>query len=149
DGRGRARADLGPLGVHAVLLHVLHADRRERADADVQRDAHDLDAALANRVEESRREVEAGRRRGDGALAVGEDGLIAVAVALAMGIVFGFSADVRGQRLSAEGAQPSVEVVSEAKEPAADGTAGDLGPHATGDSSVLEEDRLAVAQAPP
>ena len=48
-GRGRGRVDLVALGLDAVILDALDADRLKRAVADVQGDLRDLDAARRER----------------------------------------------------------------------------------------------------
>ena len=77
--RERAR-HLEVLGVHRVIVEVVHRDRLERAEAYVQSARRDLAAARLEPLHERRREVKAGGRRGDRALGAGEDGLVALVV---------------------------------------------------------------------
>ena len=77
----------GGLGRNGIALAVemdfadaVDAERSECAEADVERDASDLDAFGSEGCEHLRREVQAGGGRGYGAALVGEDGLIAVAI---------------------------------------------------------------------
>ena len=79
----RGRRGLGDgesLGVDAVLAHVLGLDRPERAGAHVQDELGALDAALAQALEESGGEVEAGGRGGHGARLAGVDRLVPIPV---------------------------------------------------------------------
>src|SRR5207248_7791394 len=69
------------------------AHGKERPGTDVQGDGRERDAAQAQRLDESVREVEAGGRRGHGSPLASEDGLVALAIAR-----LGRAVDVRRQR---------------------------------------------------
>ena len=71
--------DLAAFGMHAVLRDVVGAHRQEGAGADMQRDGDALDAALLQRLEQRRREMQPGGRRRDRAVVGGEDGLVVAA----------------------------------------------------------------------
>ena len=75
-----------------MFAEIVDLHRLERADADVQRDAHDL-IALRDAVENLLREVEPGRWRRDRSSLLCINGLIRAAIALG-----GRSCDVRRQR---------------------------------------------------
>ena len=68
------------LRMHLVLLNFLHADWPESTEADVQRDERDLHALCADLLEQRRREMQAGRRRGGGALLFRVHRLVALLV---------------------------------------------------------------------
>jgi hypothetical protein len=93
DRRRRRRAHLVALAVHDVLGDALGAHRLERAGADVQRHRGALDAARGERGEQLGVEVQRRSRRRDRARPLGEDGLVARAVARVVGAL-----DVRRQR---------------------------------------------------
>ena len=80
DGLRRLRGDDVGLGLEAVVLDVLHRDRAEGARADVQDDLRDGDAGRAQRVEQSRREMQPRGGRGHAALLARVHRLVAVAV---------------------------------------------------------------------
>ena len=107
EGRGGLGGDLAPLGVHAVLGGVVGLDGQEGAGADVQRDEVAGDAARVERRQQRRREVQAGRRRGHGALAAGVDGLVALGVLRLDGALAG---DVGRQRRVAQRRDGLVEI---------------------------------------
>jgi hypothetical protein len=67
--------------VEFVIFDATDADRLEGSEADVQRDIDGLDAALTDSVENLRREVETGGRRGYRSALIRIDGLIALAIA--------------------------------------------------------------------
>jgi hypothetical protein len=78
--------------VEAVVLDALDAHGLKRTEAHVQRDFGGFDAALLKAAQDFWREVEAGRRRGDRTALAGVDGLVALAIPLAIG-----AGDVRRQ----------------------------------------------------
>ena len=79
--------------MHDVFGNVVDFHRLERADTDMQRDAHDLDSSGRDRSENLPREVQSRGRRGDRARFVGVDGLIRFAIAIGR-----WAADVWRQR---------------------------------------------------
>lgn len=68
------------LAMKADVFHAIDAEWREGAEADVKGQAGDLNSLCGEGVEDSGREVEAGCGRGDRALLLREDGLIALAI---------------------------------------------------------------------
>ncbi|KGD43715.1 hypothetical protein DO70_6589 [Burkholderia pseudomallei] len=96
------------LAVHPVLGEVFDAHRLERARADVQRERRALDAARLERGEHRVVEVQAGRRRGDGARVRGEHRLIAGLVGRVGRVL-----DVRRQRQPAVALDQHEAVVGE------------------------------------
>ncbi len=80
DGFGGLGGDAVVLRVQAHVLDPLDAQRSEGAEANVQRDAGDVDARDGKAVQHLRGEVEAGGGRCDGAALAGEDGLVALLV---------------------------------------------------------------------
>ena len=62
------------------FVHALHAQRRKRAQAHVQRDARNLHTPRRESIENLRREVQPGRGRGHRSALAGKDGLIALAI---------------------------------------------------------------------
>ena len=69
------------LAVHRVIGGVLNRDRQKRAGTDVESDETPLDAARVDGPQQAVGEMEAGGRRGDGALAPCIHGLVVIAVA--------------------------------------------------------------------
>jgi len=72
-------------------------DRRERAEPDVERDLGDVDATPAHVVEQARRQVEPGRRRGDRAGTAREHRLVADVVEGVPRVAGGIPVDVGGR----------------------------------------------------
>ena len=68
------------LRVHFVLGNLVHADRAERSEADVQRDESDGNALVPDTLQQFLCKVEAGRRRGGGTHLAGIHRLIALLV---------------------------------------------------------------------
>ena len=114
DGRGR---DLVGLRMHPVLGQVLGLHRLEGARADVQRHERLLDAAICERLEQRRIEMQAGGRCRDRAPDARVHGLVALGV-------FGDRrvGDVGRQRQLAVALEPGVQV-ADAFEPEAEETA--------------------------
>jgi hypothetical protein len=81
DAPARAGAHPDPLGVHVVVLEAPGTHRLEGPRADVQGHEVELDAALANRLEQLPIEVQAGGRRGHRARIAREHRLVAGLVA--------------------------------------------------------------------
>ena len=105
-GVGHARRDRHALRRQRVVLDLLRLDRAKGARADVKRELVKLDAAAPDGLEEARREVKPGRRRGDRPGRSRVDGLVALE------IVSGRrreSLDVRRQREPAVLAQQPVD----------------------------------------
>ena len=92
-------------GVETDVFDVFSADRLEGAEADVEGDGFDLNAAGAELFEDFGSKVEAGGGSGGGAELVGEDGLVALAIV--SGIV---AVDVWGQRHVADAIENSAKV---------------------------------------
>ena len=80
-----------------VVVRVLGGDGAEGAFADVQGDHGALDAGLHQAAEELEGEVQAGGGRCDGAGEARVDGLVALAVEGALGVVAARTLDVRRQ----------------------------------------------------
>ena len=80
------------LFVKAVILDALDADGLKRTEAHVQCDFGDFDAALLKAAQDFGREVEAGSGRGNRTALAGVDGLVALAIPLAV-----FAGNVRWQ----------------------------------------------------
>ena len=97
------------LGVEADVARVFDAHGLEGAEADVQRDARDLDAALFELGEDFRGEVQAGGGRGGGASFTGVDSLVALAVFRRVGLGL-VAVDVGRQRQVADALERCVEV---------------------------------------
>ena len=95
--------------VDDVYLRFANAERREGAEADVEGDFGDLDAAGSDCVEDSRGEVQAGGGGGDGAALGGEDGLVAVAIGRGVWHILG-TLDVGRQGHVADAVQNGEEV---------------------------------------
>jgi hypothetical protein len=76
DAGGGLGGDVAAFGVDLVLVDVVVAERQEGAGADVQGDGFALDVVGGEAREEVGGEVEAGGGGGDGALVLGEDGLV-------------------------------------------------------------------------
>jgi len=75
-----AGTDLEALDALVPFFEPLGVDWQESAAADVERYRRRLDTACREPLEQSAGEVEARRRRGDGARAPGEDGLVVAAI---------------------------------------------------------------------
>ncbi len=73
---GGVRGDLHPLEIHPMLFDAIDFHGLERAEADVQRHARDLDAPRRDGGEQLAGEVEARGRRRDRAGALRENGLV-------------------------------------------------------------------------
>src|ERR1041385_4376113 len=86
--------DPPPFPVHGMLLVIIDLYRLKRAETDVQSHARPRDAALLEAIEDGRREMQARRRRRDGAGLMSVDRLITIAIG-GMGLAF---ANVRRQR---------------------------------------------------
>ena len=78
---GQVRRDGVPLTVHAVGARVVVADRPERVQAHVQDQGRKTDPAGRESLQQARRKVQAGRRRGGRTVGIGEDRLVALGVA--------------------------------------------------------------------
>src|ERR1039458_3817066 len=89
-----------------VLLNDFFAHWLKRAQADVQRDLGRLDSALAYALKNFRREVQARRRRGDGAEGFGVDRLVTLPVRGRIRAI-----DVGRQRNVANAIEHSEEVI--------------------------------------
>ena len=76
----RVLADLEILGVHLVLLHVLHLHRAEGAQAHVQQHRHDVHALCPDALHQLRREVQTRRGCGGAALLPGVHRLVALTI---------------------------------------------------------------------
>lgn len=96
----RFRADFVTLFVHRVAGERFGFDGRERAEADMQGDETNLDAARANFGKKRFGEMQAGSGRGDGTRRRGINGLITDFVGGEIGGFFSF--DVRGEGNFAE-----------------------------------------------
>ena len=96
--RGRG-VDASPFGVHLVIARVVRLDRQEGAGADVQGHAMEARPRRLDALEQRRREMQTGGRRGHGAVFAREHGLIVGAVGGANGAARG---DVGRQRRRAE-----------------------------------------------
>jgi len=81
DGRGGGRRNGVRLRVDFVIFDAFDADRLKSSQTNVKGDLDSFDAALANAVEDLRREMKSRSGRGDGAAMSGVDGLIAIEVA--------------------------------------------------------------------
>jgi hypothetical protein len=106
DGLGGGGGERIALAVQADFVNSLHTQRGEGAQADVQRDAGDFDAASGERVEDLRSKVQACGGRGDGAAFAGEDRLVALAVGGSI-----VAADVGRQRDVADTVERGEEVI--------------------------------------
>ena len=71
--------------MHRVIGGVLDRDRQKRAGTDVEGDETPRDAARIDGLQQAVGEMQARRRRGDGALAPCEHGLVVIAVARVCG----------------------------------------------------------------
>ena len=80
DGGGGFGREGVALAVEVNVFDAIHSDGRKGAEADVEGDVGDLDAAVGDGLEDFRREVQAGGGRGDRAGLAGVDGLVALAV---------------------------------------------------------------------
>ena len=80
DAPGRVLADLIVLGVHLVLLHVLHLHRAEGAQTHVQQHRHDVHALCPDALHQLRREVQARRGCGGAALLLRVHRLVALPI---------------------------------------------------------------------
>ena len=103
---GRVRRNLKPLGVQLVLLDHFHSNRLKRSQSNMQGNLGGLDAALANALQNFRREVQARRRRGHRAGRLGVDRLILLAIFGCVGAV-----DVRRQRNVPDAVEDGEEIV--------------------------------------
>ena len=83
----RLRGNIVPLGVHGVLLHIVHLDGTEGAQPDMQGHKADVHAFRAHLIEELRGKVQPRRRRRRRALVFCVHGLIAVSVLQLVGDV--------------------------------------------------------------
>ena len=106
NGFGGGGSERVALAVQADFVHALHAQRGKGAQADVEGEAGNFDAASGERVEDLRSEVQPGRGRGDGAAFTAEDRLVALAVG--GGVV---TADVGRQRDVADAVERGEEVI--------------------------------------
>ena len=107
DCRCAARGDIEDLRVNRVRLDLVHANRRERAVADVHRDVGPLDAAGGELREQRRREMQPRGRRGDRSAGTRVDRLIPLAIRRAVGTL-----DVRRQRHVAQGVDGLIHVAA-------------------------------------
>src|ERR1039457_5758696 len=89
-----------------VLLTDFFGNWLKRAQADVWRDLGRLDSALVYALQDFRREVQARRRRGDGAERFGVDRLVRLAVGGRVGAI-----NVGRQRNVADAVGPAEQVV--------------------------------------
>ena len=94
--RAAVRWNLVPLPMQFVVFHFFYSYWLKSAQSDVQGDLGDFNSASANLVQDFRREVQSGGRRGHrschGPRRLGVDGLVAIAVGCPVVAV-----DIRGK----------------------------------------------------
>src|ERR1019366_3562959 len=125
DSLRRISRNFVPLAMQLVPLNDFLAHRLKSAEADVQSDLGRLDSTLPNALKNFRCEVQARRRRSDGAERFSVDRLIRLAVGGRIGAI-----DVRRQRNVADAIEHAEEIIHriEAKMAFAEGsTPEDLG----------------------
>ena len=101
DGFGGGGGEGVGLGVEADVFGAFYADGLEGAEAYVEGEVRDFDAACGEGLENLGSEVQAGGGSGGGASFVGEDGLVAGAVFGGVGFGF-FAVDVGRKREMAD-----------------------------------------------